>query len=165
MTDRKLVLLRHAKAAHPEHNADMERALTPRGQADAEAAGRWLANERVVPDIVLCSPARRARETWHALASTLGAEASHTTVLYEPGIYTAVIGEELLPLISSTQPEATTLVVIGHNPPLSMLSALLDPTLDEGLQTCGIAVHRVNGGWHDLTPGNAPLTDLHTARA
>jgi phosphohistidine phosphatase len=165
MTDRTLVLLRHAKAAHPENVADLQRALTPRGRADAAAAGTWLAGQGLLPDVVLCSPARRARETWHGVAVALGGEATGTTVVYDPVVYRASSGQELLDLISATGPEVTTLLVIGHNPTLSMLSSLLDPAADAELPTCGIAVHRVPAAWRDLAAGRAPLAASHTARA
>jgi phosphohistidine phosphatase len=167
MTDRTLVLIRHAKAANPEDVADVQRPLTARGQADAAAAGTWLAAEGLFPDVVLCSPARRARETWHGVALTLGGEATHTTVVYDPVVYEASSGQELLDLITTTGPEVRTLLVIGHNPTLSMLSSQLDPaaTDDEGLHTCGVAVHRVPGVWRDLTTTGAPRAASHTARA
>jgi phosphohistidine phosphatase len=166
MTDRTLVLLRHAKAAHPEGVTDLQRALTPRGHADASAAGNWLAGKRLFPDVVLCSPARRTRETWHGVALALGGEATNTTVVYDPGVYDADGGDDLLELVTATDAAVTTLLVIGHNPTLSALSAQLDPAApDEGLRTCGIAVHRVPGDWSALAPGAAALDAAHTARA
>jgi phosphohistidine phosphatase len=158
MTDRTLVLLRHAKSAHPEGAADETRPLTPRGHADAAAAGTWLAARHLIPDVVLCSPARRTRE--------LGGDATGTTVVYDPVVYESGHGRALLDLVAATGPEITTLLLIGHNPTISMLSALLDPAADdEGLRTCGIAVHRVPGSWRDLGPNHAPVTAAHTARA
>lgn len=165
MTDRTLVLVRHAKAAHPENVADLERPLDPRGHADAGAAGAWLAAQRLLPDVVLCSPARRARQTWHSLAVALGEEATHTTVGYSPVVYRASSGEELLDLLRTAAPEAAALMLVGHNPTLSMLSSLLDPTAGETLRTCGIAVHRIPGEWRELAPGSAPRIAAHTARA
>jgi phosphohistidine phosphatase len=162
MTDRTLVLLRHSKAAHPENVSDLQRPLSPQGHADAAAAGSWLAGERLIPDLVLCSPARRTRETWHGLAVALGGDATRTTVAYDPALYQSN-AEELLDLIRATGPEATTVVVIGHNPTVSMLSSLLDPA-DEELRTSGIAVHRVPGPWRALAAGQAPRTASHTAR-
>jgi phosphohistidine phosphatase len=166
MTDRILVLLRHAKATHPDGVADAERALTPRGHADAAAAGAWLAGHQHNPDLVLCSPARRTRETWHGVALALGGGATDTAVAYDPVLFDADEGRALLDLVAATGPEVTTLLVVGHNPTLSTLSALLDRTAaDEGLRTCGIAVHRVAGAWSDLTTDGAPITATHTARA
>src|SRR5689334_25020201 len=166
MTERTLVLLRHAKAAHPDGVADLQRSLTPRGHADAAVAGGWLAGQRLIPDVVLCSPARRTRETWHGVALALGGDATGITVVYDPGVYESARGQGLLDLIAATGPDVSTLLVIGHNPTVSMLSDLLDPhASDEGLRTCGIVVHRVPGPWSDLGPGAAPVTATFTARA
>jgi phosphohistidine phosphatase len=165
MTDRTLVLLRHAKAAHPEGVADLRRSLTPRGHADAADAGGWLSRQRLFPDLVICSPARRTRETWHGVALALGSEANATTVVYDPLVYEASGSQGLVDLIAATDPEVSTLLVIGHNPTLSMLSSTLDPHVDEALRTCGIAVHRVLGPWRELSASGAPRTTVHTARA
>jgi phosphohistidine phosphatase len=163
MTERSLVLLRHAKAAHSSGVPDIDRPLTARGHADAGAAGAWLASLGAVPDLVLCSPSRRTRETWHAVSIALGAE---PPVQYEQEIYEGAC-PELLKLINAVGPAATTVLMIGHNPSMSMLSALLDPAsaAPDGLRTGGLAVHRVDGEWGDCGPGRAPLTAVHTARA
>src|SRR6266498_2630447 len=81
MTDRVLVLLRHAKAEHPAKLADVDRPLTPRGHADSGAAGAWLASQGLVPDLVLCSPSRRTRDTWHSVKLALGAR---TKPVFDP---------------------------------------------------------------------------------
>jgi phosphohistidine phosphatase len=166
MTDRTLVLLRHAKSAHPPAVADMDRALTPRGHADAAVAGGWLTSQRLIPQVVMCSPARRTRETWHGVALALGQDATGITVVYDPTVYEAARGQGLLDLVTAVDPAVTAVLMIGHNPTLSMLSELLDPAApDDGLRTAGIAVHRVPGSWRDLSAGAAPLVDTHTARA
>ena len=85
MTVRTLVLLRHAKADNPFGMADADRPLTERGLRDARAAGRWLA-QQALPELVLCSPARRTRQTWQAVAEQLPAQAV-PQVRYEPTIY------------------------------------------------------------------------------
>ena len=71
---RRLVLLRHAKSDWPDDVPDHERPLARRGRRDAPAAGRWLRKSGYVPDLVLCSTARRARETWQL------AEEEHVTL-------------------------------------------------------------------------------------
>jgi phosphohistidine phosphatase len=165
MTHRTLVLLRHAKATHPEGVADPQRSLTPRGHADAAAAGAWLADQRLVPDVVLCSPARRTRETWHGVALALGGDATGITVVYDPAVYDSPGGQGLLDLVAATGADVGTVLVVGHNPTISALSELLDPGVDESLRTCGIAVHRVPGEWRELAPGAARVETVHTARA
>jgi phosphohistidine phosphatase len=163
MTVRTLVLLRHAKAKRPDGVSDVERALTPRGHADAGAAGAWLAAQGLRPDLVLCSPARRARETCHAVRVALGGDLA---VRYDPWLYDAG-AREILDAVRATDGDVTVLLVVGHNPAVSTLSAKLDPAgdADDGLRTAGLAVHRLEGAWSDFGPRRAPVALAHTARA
>jgi phosphohistidine phosphatase len=163
MTERVLVLLRHAKAEHPAGVADVDRRLTPRGHADSAAAGAWLAGQDLAPDLVLCSPSRRTRDTWRGVKLALGAQ---TRPVFDPRLYDGGV-TEVLELIAQTAPDVRNILVIGHNPALSMLSAVLDPGggPPDGLRTCGLAVHRVTGGWAETAAGTAALVDVHTARA
>lgn len=164
MTERTLVLLRHAKAERPAGTADLDRPLTARGHADAGAAGLWLARHDLLPAEVICSPAKRTRQTWHGVAPALGGRAPE--VRYEALMYGGT-ASELLDLIRGAGEGADTVLVIGHNPTISDLSGLLDPTAvrdSDGLRTSGLAVHRFEGAWADIEPGKAALTDSHTAR-
>jgi phosphohistidine phosphatase len=154
---RTLVLLRHAKAASPDdYAADIDRPLTARGRRDASAAGAWLAAESLVPDLVLCSPSVRTRETWEATGLP-DAAVSVEHRLYSGGT------AEALRLIRAVEPTVGTLLVVGHNPTITTLSELLDPR-DAELRTAGLAVHLLDGEWSDVGPGAAPLVREHTAR-
>jgi phosphohistidine phosphatase len=166
MTVRTLVLLRHAKAANPERVADSDRPLTARGHADAAAAGAWLLSRGLRPTRVLCSPSRRTRETWHSVRVALGDAASATDVVMEPALYDSG-ATTALNLIRATDPAVDVLVVVGHNPTVSTISALLDPgtAVEDGLRTAGLALHSIDGDWVDCRPDRAPLTASHTARA
>jgi phosphohistidine phosphatase len=167
VSTRTLVILRHAKAANPEGASDRDRPLTQRGQADAAAAGVWLSRDGLSPDLVLCSPSRRTKQTWHGVELGLS---SAPRVKYDEAIYGGGV-RSLLAVIRSAAADASTVLLIGHNPGLSELSALLDPApgaaTDEdadGLKTAGIAVHTWDGGWTDCGPGAAPRARAHTAR-
>jgi len=162
VSSRILVILRHAKAANPEGVLDIDRPLTPRGHADAAAAGAWLTRRGYQPDLVLCSPARRTRETWHGVALALKAGPA---VRYADSVYNAAT-ESLLDLVRGVDDTISMVLLIGHNPGLSQLSALLDPDASDpgGLRTAGIAVHTVEGHWVECGPEGAPLVDAHTAR-
>lgn len=162
--DRTLVLLRHAKADRPNGVADLDRPLTDRGHADSAAAGAWLAKRGLAPDVVLCSPSKRTRQTWHSVAVAL-ARAAAPRVRYERALYDGGAGE-LLKVIQTADPAARVVMVIGHNPSISLLSKLLDSGSDldsDGLRTCGLAIHEVTAGWADLK--SAPLATIRTARA
>src|SRR5690606_30122056 len=117
---RELILLRHAHAASAiPGQADLDRPLSPEGLAEAEAAGRWLAEHGLVPDCVLCSPARRTRETLEAVLGIIG----YIDQRLEPSIYEATPGE--LIALADAHCDAERLLVIGHNPGLEQLVALL----------------------------------------
>ena len=169
MTRRNLVIVRHAKADRPPGVADVDRALTARGHADAAAAGAWLAENGYLPDVVLCSPTRRTRQTWHDLAMALS-EQSHghaPTVTYAREVYDGNAAA-LLNLLHRVDPLARTVMIVGHNPMISAFAAQLDPgaRLDsDGLRTSGIAVHAIAGEWDQIGPGAAALSAVHTPRA
>jgi phosphohistidine phosphatase len=164
MTERTLVLLRHAKAEGSVGVPDEQRPLTARGHADAAAAGAWLARRRLRPDLVLCSPAKRTRQTWHGVSVALAGDPA-PAVRYEPDLYEGG-PEALLTLVREVSDDVGVVLLIGHNPSVSMLSSLLDPQAQadsDGLRTSGLAVHRAVG-WADLGRGEAALATMHTAR-
>ncbi len=167
MTRRTLVLLRHAKAETPGQTPDFDRRLTSRGEADALAAGAWLAGRGLLPGLVICSPAARTRQTWHGVALGLAESGRAPEVRYEPGLYDGA-RTEVVDLLRAVPDEVTTVLVVGHNPTMSDVSLLLspdDPGPDfAGLKTCGLAVHRTDGSWSGTEPRSMPLVEIHTAR-
>jgi phosphohistidine phosphatase len=161
-----LVVLRHAKADRPAGVGDEDRPLTQRGHADAAAAGAWLAARGYRPDLVLCSPAKRTRQTWRGVAVALTGPDT-PDVHFEQALYHGD-AEDALDLLRQVPATVRSVLVIGHNPTVSMLSSLLDRGTDrdsDGLRTSGIAVHVPDGDWSALGPGTAPVTASHTARA
>jgi phosphohistidine phosphatase len=180
---RTLIIVRHAKAERPGDVADLDRPLTERGHADSSAAGAWLTARGYRPDLVICSPAKRTRQTWHGIAVALSkqpAEPGGTDapaggapqrpagplVRYEPALYDSR-AEEILRVVRALEPGFHTALLIGHNPTMSNLSAMLDPGAgrdSDGLRTGGIAVHRLDGTWDTCGPGRAHLVAGHTAR-
>lgn len=164
MTARTLVLLRHAKAERPDGPPDQDRSLTDRGHADAAAAGAWLLASGHIPDLVLCSPARRTRQTWHSVAIALG-DAGSPTVRYERDLYDGD-PDAAVHLIAAAAKEGQSILLIGHNPTISQLSVVLDAegqADSDGLRTSGIAVHELPEDWH--AGQLAPLRSTYTARA
>jgi phosphohistidine phosphatase SixA len=135
---RQLILLRHAHAEPASAGqADLDRPLSPVGLAEAEAAGRWLASQGLSPDRVLCSPSRRTRETLEAVLAVIG----YAEQRLEDAIYEATPGT-LIGLLQE-QDEVERLLLVGHNPGLERLVALLDSgqsTDYRGMPPAGVAV-------------------------
>jgi phosphohistidine phosphatase len=170
MTTRTLVLLRHAKAEPPDDGPDFNRDLAARGRSDADAAGAWLADEGFWPDLVLCSPAHRTRQTWHLVAIAMAQAKPDGTapeVRYEQGLYDGG-RTEVFDLLRGLSDDVHTVLIVGHNPTMSDVSLLLRPDPQagnrDGLKTAGLAVHRAEGAWSSTEPGSMDLIEEHTAR-
>ena len=117
---RELILLRHAHAEPANAGqADIDRPLSPEGLAEAEAAARWLAEHKLVPDCVLCSPARRARETLEAVLGAVG----YVDQRLDERIYEATSGT--LAELADEHRDADRLLLVGHNPGMEHLAALM----------------------------------------
>lgn len=112
-----LYLLRHAKSSWNEPMDDRDRPLAPRGRRAARAMAGYMKAEGLVPDLVLCSPAVRAQETWAGMASVLGP----IPVCYEAVIYESD-SAGLLDLIRATANDPTSVLMVGHNPGLEELA-------------------------------------------
>lgn len=159
MTDRRLVILRHAKSAWPEDVPDHERPLAERGERDAPVAGRWLAEHVGVIDVALCSPATRARQTWTLAAGEL---AGTPDTRYDERIYGASPGD-LLAVVQDIEDDVGTAVLVGHNPGLSHLVTALAGQRHE-LKTSGIAVLTWPGEWADARSAPVTLADVAKPR-
>lgn len=166
---RRLVVLRHAKSARPEGVTDHERPLAARGEGDAPAAGRALADADCLPGLALCSTAVRARRTWELAAAQWG---TPPPVRHDPRLYHGE-ATDLLAVIHEVPAEVETLLLVGHNPGLEELVLTLagdglDDTLDRvaaKFPTSAIAVLSWRGAaWRDLAPGAALLTSLTVPR-
>lgn len=166
--DRTVVVMRHAKAEQVGPT-DFERALSPRGRCDAEAAGAWLAGLGVVPDQALVSAALRTRETWAAVAEGAGWSLPPTL---DEGLY-ADGPETALDLLRGLERAVSCVVVIGHNPTMAYLASMLDDgsgdpqhgnALATGFPTSALAVFCFSGSWPDLHPASARLVAFHVAR-
>ena len=166
MTERTILLVRHAKADRPAGVGDAERPLTARGHADAGAIGAWLAHRDYRPDLVICSPSKRTRQTWHGVAlgmADAAADPPSPEVDYRAEVYDGDAAD-LLDVIQGVDDEANTVMIIGHNPSVSLVSELLDPDNAGELRTSGVAVHRYEGSWDQCGRGDAPFVETHTAR-
>ena len=161
-----LILLRHARAENGE--LDRARALSASGRSEAARMGAvlgQLAGRGFRPELLLCSPARRALETLGALRGALGAA---RPVEEDEALYLASAGHLLAKLQALPDAEAQVLVV-GHNPGLGELVQLLVERgaaevllrAARGLAPGALAALRIATlRWGDLAPGCAELVEF-----
>lgn len=151
---REIVILRHAQAEPHEASEDIARKLTARGAAECEAVKQHFAEQSLTFDAVLCSPAARTRETARRVLGD-GASVTEVRQIYEatPGTLVDVLDDAK---------EANRVLLIGHNPGLEQLIALLVEGRSEdfrGLPTAGVARLALPAG-RPLEPGIAKLADF-----
>jgi phosphohistidine phosphatase len=143
-----LLLLRHAKSSWKDESlADQDRPLAKRGLRDAPRVGKLLNDANLLPDLILSSTARRARQTVELVTDAAGytGEVSWLDDLY------AAAPEEILELLSALPAYYTTVMVVGHNPGLEELMALLTDQVDS-LTTAALAqIDLPLDGWDQLT--------------
>jgi phosphohistidine phosphatase len=168
---KRLVVLRHAKAAWPVGVPDVDRPLAERGHADAPAAGKWLLAHKVVPDFILCSVALRTRQTCTWVCGELGDLAP--TPKLETGLY-AASATQMLAVVNHVPETVTTLLLIAHMPGVQDLVLHLaardsdqDAYLDAAnhFPTAGLAVLETDKAWAELDGQDARLTDFAVPRA
>lgn len=166
-----LYLLRHAKSDSSGWGGqDFERPLNERGKEACATVAGHLRQQGILPDIILCSTAVRARETLTGIAGPLGwtgADNQPQLVLRDE-LYLAS-QNEILAEVRSLDNNAASAMVIGHNPGLEVLAADLTgggdrdaiKALGRTYPTGGLATLAFESDqWGDLGPGRCQLTDF-----
>jgi phosphohistidine phosphatase len=158
----RLLLLRHAKSSWSEPGKpDRERPLAPRGRQAAERMAQEMSVRGLLPDRVLCSPARRTGETLAAVLPHLPESVDLQLIedLYEAaGDYRSTIALH--------GGDADCLLVVGHNPAIHATAVELiraadrrsDTEIDSKYPTGALAVIDFKVGWADIRPGGGQLS-------
>ena len=108
-----LLLLRHAKSSWKDTSVkDFDRPLNQRGLKAAPAIGRLMRKRKLQPELVLSSPAERARQTTQLVLEAAGLK---TEVRYDERIYEASAAR-LFEIVSQIDEEAGMVMMVGHNP-------------------------------------------------
>lgn len=167
---RRLILLRHAKSVWPGGIADRERPLAERGRKAAPIIGAYMAREKLIPDLALVSPARRAQETWALVREALSKKVAERDAadIYE------VSAERILDVIRTVEPGIRTLLIVGHNPGMEKAASLLVAggdadaigRMNEKFPTAGLAVIDFDvEGWDKVAAGTGYLKQFVVPRS
>lgn len=162
----RLLLLRHAKAAWAEPGMrDFDRPLDVAGIADADSVGATMLAGGFVPDRIICSSARRARETWDGVARHLRrpADVAFTDLLYSSDAtgYVNFIRDNN---------NVESLLLVGHNPMIEDVCFALATEGEDiatgarsnGFPACGLAVIRFPGSLAEAAPSGGFLEAFFT---
>lgn len=164
---RRLLLLRHAKSSWDQRNQeDALRPLAPRGRRAAPLIGRHLDGQGMVPDLVLCSTAERARQTLELVSAEWDrTDGDGPTIEMRGSLYLAPPGE-MLAALRRLSDAIESVMIIGHNPGMAMLAGQLalkgDPrglkTMAVKYPTAALAVIDFDvDAWRAVMPGTGYL--------
>ena len=163
---KQLYVLRHAKSSWDDHDeADHERPLSDRGRRAVKRIAAYIEAHEIAPDLVLCSTARRTRETLDGLGLV-------STVMVEHRLYGAS-WDDLVERLRALPPEVGSVLLVGHNPALQMLVLRLAAGEKEGraqgaegleeikrkLPTGALVTLEVKTAWSELERSSAELVD------
>jgi len=159
---RHLLIVRHGPAAgKTSGGSDRDRPLTPEGRSAVEALALRLKAEAPAPDRALSSTARRAQETLDVILR----EQPSTAVDLEDTLYLADV-RDLLRRLRELPAEAHSVLLVGHNPGLQELAALLGgrggDSITTGLPAAGAVLFDVEGEWSGLGPESARLRAFYS---
>ena len=163
---RRLHLLRHGDAeSHPRGEKDHDRALSARGQQAVERIGAHLQNRSAVPELILCSSARRAIETLAAIRPFLGAR---VTEYIERALY-LVSADALLERVLAVGNDPAAILLVGHNPGIGRLAHELSRPVDtpdferlsRSFPTAALVTLRFDfNSWYEVGAGRAHLEEF-----
>jgi phosphohistidine phosphatase len=164
---KQLLLLRHAKSSWDDPKlADHDRPLARRGRRAAKLIAQHLRGEGLTPALVLCSSARRTRETLERIRPAL---VDDIAVDVAGDLY-AASPQRLLERLQAVGEDVDSVLLIGHNPGLEQLAVSLAgrgdklPAVERKFPTAALATLEFAGSWAELRPGAATLTGFVTPK-
>lgn len=162
--NKKIYILRHAKSDwSTDTPTDFERPLNKRGMRNASEMGQWMATQGIIPDVVICSTAQRARQTITRVCTAMGIDESN--IEYNSELYLASL-DELLSAIRSLPEQIESVMLVGHNPGLEeLLIYLVGSTaaisIDRKiLPTATLAQLKLSSTWLEAKRGSASMITL-----
>lgn len=151
---KKLYIIRHAKSSWKDETLnDFERPLSKRGKANAPMMGERLKKNGVMPDVIISSPAKRAKTTAEMIAKEIGYKKK---VLFDENIYESSV-DKLRKILMALDDKNKAVFLVGHNPSLNDLAHYY---VDFGanIPTCGVVeIAFASKKWAEIEPKNAKL--------
>lgn len=161
---RQLIIMRHAKSDwHSNAGSDFDRPLNKRGEKDAPRMGQYLLDKGFVPDEVIASPARRARQTARKACREMGID--EDAIQYADSLYLCGV-EEMLGVMANADSLLKRLMLVSHNPAVDELLHYLCnndlPYNSDGklMTTAACAIIELPDNWQQALHRRGKLLEL-----
>ena len=157
-----LLLLRHAKSDWDDASLkDFDRPLAARGERDAPRMGKALRKRGPLPDLIISSPAARAKATIEAVAETAKLDLE---IRFDESVYGAS-SPELIKLVLGLPDKSSCAMLVGHNPGFEDLVGRLSGS-HERMPTAALACIEFKvDHWSDVNDGEGKLVWLLTPKS
>lgn len=154
---KQLILVRHAKTEPLSGSLnDFDRKLKKRGFIDAQLVSEELTKNKILPELIISSPAARAMQTAEIMADAFGI--THKSIVVAPFIYDGHTTAGFLDGIATLADEKQSVMVVGHNPDMAMLSMKLTGENFYNFPTTATTVISFSvENWYNLEPGKGSL--------
>lgn len=156
---KELFLLRHAKSSWEDPTInDIDRPLNKRGKNDAVFMGNVMKQLDLIPELIISSPAKRAYSTAKRIAAVLNYEKEK--LVQDHDLYDCSI-EHFLTFVNSLNDIYEKILLVGHNPEITLFTNMLCNENLINIPTCGLSVININvDNWSEVTLGSGILKNF-----
>jgi phosphohistidine phosphatase len=152
-----IILVRHAKSSWKDPSLDdFDRPLNKRGKMNAPFMGKKLKERKIKPDLLLSSPAKRARKTAIAVAKAL--DYPKKKIMFVNKMYHSS-ARYLFDLLKNFDDENEIIMLFGHNPGFNDFADMLlkrNPIFN--IPTTGVCCIRLDvNKWHKVKEGKGEI--------
>lgn len=154
---KRLYIVRHTEKDSKSSNEDFFVKLTEKGLDDAQKLAKKLKVRGVEPQLIVSSPALRARKVAKIISKTVPYEKK--AVVYNEVLYHQSV-DELIEAINFTFHTVEELIIVGHNPLLSSLAYHFTGYRDQMAMGMALCIEFDSASWVDITPQNANLVAI-----
>jgi phosphohistidine phosphatase len=144
---KKLMIMRHAKSDWSDSSLrDFDRPLNPRGRKAAPAMGKEIKKLGLTPDLIISSPAKRAKMTALAVAENSGYQ---NEIVWNDDFYFGY-NSEILNAIKKVDDSVGSIMIFGHNPTWTSIAEYLSGEFVT-MKTADLVVLEFEGNWQSLS--------------
>ena len=150
-----IYLVRHAKWYWGDQSTpDFDRPLNKRGKRDAPLMGDILNDKKIKPDLIISSPAKRAKKTAITIADKISYPKKK--IVYKEELYEASINT-IVKVLKKLDEKNNSVMIFGHNPGLTLFNNHISNRYIDNIPTCGVVTIETDKKWNEIDKNSCKL--------